>query len=260
MSVFQGQSGPINYKLEGTGPSIALVHGVGADLESWDGVVEALRSKYRLLRHDLRGHGASAKVKGRYELDDFVGDLAELLDHLEIGRTHLAGFSLGGIIAQGFALEHAARLDRLVLISAIAGRTQAERDRMTARAKVLREGGGSAHVDSALNRWFTDEFLANNRDLVEKRLERGRSNDPECYRAAYRVLAETDLADELHRIDVPTLVMTGEFDVGSTPRMSRLMADRIPDSKLHILNGLKHSVLIEAPDLIATRMDEFLAA
>ena len=148
MSVFQGQSGPINYALEGSGPTIALVHGVGADLESWDGVVAALGSKYRLLRHDLRGHGASAKVKGRYELDDFVGDLMELLDHLEIARTHLAGFSLGGIIAQGFALEHAARLDRLVLISAIAGRTQEERDRMTARAKVLREGGGSAHVNA----------------------------------------------------------------------------------------------------------------
>lgn len=259
MSVFQAQSGPITYRLEGEGPSIALVHGVGADLESWDGVVAALSPRYRLLRYDLRGHGASAKVKGRYELDDFVGDLTELLDHLEIARTHLAGFSLGGIIAQGFALDHAARLDRLALISAIAGRTDEERARVEARAKVLREGGGSVHVDAALSRWFTDEFLENNRDLVEKRLERGRNNDPDCYASAYRVLAETDLADELHRIDLPTLVMTGEFDVGSTPRMSRLMAERIPDSELHILDGLKHSVLIEAPELIATKIDTFLS-
>jgi len=259
MAKFHSVVGQVNYKIEGDGHWLTLIHGVGADLESWDGVVDALRGDYRLLRYDLRGHGDSAKLPGPYSLDDFIDDLAGLLDHLEIAKTHLAGFSLGGIIAQGFALAHPDRLDRLALVSAIAGRTEEERLKVLARAKALNQEGGSSFVSASVKRWFTDDFIANNADLIEKRLARGRTNDPDCYRAAYRVLAESDLADELHKITAPTLVMTGEFDIGSNPRMSRLMAERIPDSRLHIMAGLKHSVLIEAPDLVAAQIGALLA-
>ena len=70
------------------------------------------------------------------------------------------------------------------------------------------------------------------------------------------MLAENDLADDLHKIGAPTLVMTGEFDIGSTPRMAELMARRIPDASLVILPELKHSVLLEAPERVA---DEIIA-
>ena len=83
-------------------------------------------------------------------------------------------------------------------------------------------------------------------------------NDPRCYAAAYRVLATTDLAGELGRIRTPTLIVTGEGDVGSSPRMARLMHDRIPGSRLQILPGLRHSLLIEAPELVARLVEEFL--
>lgn len=250
----------MQYALEGAGPPLTLIHGVGADLESWDGVVAALGDGFQILRYDLRGHGRSAKVRGRYELDDFVDDLAQLLNHLKIGRTHLIGFSLGGIIAQGFALAHPQMIDRLALVSAVAGRTAEERTIVQKRYRALGEKGGSSHVTASLNRWFTDEFIEANRELLEQRLARGRTTDRECYAAAYRVLAECDLGDELHNIAAPTLVMTGEHDQGSNPRMSRLMAERIPNSELHILDRLKHSILVEAPDLVAEKLGTFLRA
>ena len=258
MAVYDAPAGPVHYALEGSGPMVTLIHGVGSDLESWDGVVTAMGPGYRILRYDLRGHGRSARIRGRYEIGDFVADLAGLLDHLKIARTHLVGFSLGGIIAQGFALAHADRIERLALVSAVAGRTPEERDTVMQRYRALGEGGGSSHVSASLSRWFTDEFIAANRDLIEQRLARGRTTDPECYAAAYRVLAECDLGDELHAITAPTLVMTGEHDQGSNARMSRLMAERIPDSRLHILDRLKHSILVEAPDVVAEKLVSFL--
>lgn len=249
----------IHYELEGSGPCLTLVHGVGSCLGSWDGVIAALGPGYRFLRYDLRGHGRSARLPGPYRLDDFVDDLRRLLDHLEIARTHLAGFSLGGLIAQAFALAEPHRVGKLVLISTVAGRTADERERVRQRARTLAEQGAATHLAEAVERWFTADFIARRPEVLEERRRRSLDNDPDCYAAAYRVLAESDLAARLPEVAVPTLVMTGEHDAGSTPRMARLIAERIPDCRLHILPGLKHSVLIEAPDRTGRAMTDFLA-
>ena len=82
-------------------------------------------------------------------------------------------------------------------------------------------------------------------------------NDPHCYAAAYRVLADYDLIDDLHRISHPALLMTGELDTGSTPRMSMSMAERMPRARFLLLPGLKHSVLLEAPALVAGHLHDF---
>lgn len=247
-----------NVRIEGDGPPVTLIHGVGSYLESWDGVIAAIGGGYRFLRYDLRGHGASPKPPGPYTLDNFVTDLATLLDAQGIEATHLVGFSLGGLIAQGFALAHPDRLRSLTLISTVAGRTDAEKAAVQKRAATLAEKGASTHLTEAVDRWFTTDFIASRPDVLEERRRRSLNNDPDCYAAAYRVLAEYDLADRLPEIATPTLVMTGENDVGSTPRMAGLIADRVPDSRLHIFPRLKHSVLLEAPDQVAAQMKPFL--
>ena len=86
----------LNYRDEGSGAPVLFVHGVGASLDSWDGVISHLSDPHRFIRHDLRGHGHSAHTPGPYLLDDFVADSIALLDHLEIEKVALAGFSLGG--------------------------------------------------------------------------------------------------------------------------------------------------------------------
>jgi pimeloyl-ACP methyl ester carboxylesterase len=93
---------------------------------------------------------------------------------------------------------------------------------------------------------------------VQARLEALKANDPGGYLNAYRVFGLGDLAHELHKIQCPTLVMTGEFDPGSNVRMAELMHQQIAGSKLEILPALRHSVLVEAPQLVAQRLDEFL--
>lgn len=261
-TVLEGTFRDTRYTLEGAaegeGPWLTLVHGVGSYLESWDGVIAALGSGYRVLRYDLRGHGQSAKLPGPYSLDDFVGDLSALLDHLGVARTLLAGFSLGGLIAQGLALEEPERLEKLILISTVAGRTQEEKERVRRRARTLAESGAVAHLSEAVERWFTDDFIARHPEVLAERRRRSMANDPACYAAAYRVLAESDLADRLPTITTPTLVMTGEHDIGSTPRMAAVIAERVPDCRLHVFPRLKHSILLEAPDQVAAQIKSFL--
>jgi len=248
----------LRYRIDGDGPWLALVHGVGNRLEVWDGVIAALGAGWRILRYDMRGHGLSDKPEGPYTLADFVADLDGLLAAHRIERCHLAGFSLGGLVAQGMALAQGARLDRLILLSTVAGRTAQERARVATRLALVEAGDASVYFESSVARWYTDEFRARHPEIIAEQAARHRENDPKAYAAAYRVLAESDLAERLHEIRAPTLIATGEHDQGSNVRMARLMHERIEGSELVILPGLRHSVLIEAPERVAAMMGSFL--
>jgi pimeloyl-ACP methyl ester carboxylesterase len=237
---------------------MVLVHGDGADLQSWDGVIKNLASDYECLTYDLRGHGNSAKGAGPYSLDMFVENLRSITEEVGWHRFDLVGFSLGGLIAQGFSLAHPEKVRTLTIVSSVSGRTPEESARVMARANTLATSGVTEHLANSVERWFTDEFSQANPEVVQGRIARSLTNDPTCYAAAYRVLAESDLVDQLHQIPVPTLVMTGEKDGGSTPRMAQLMATRIPNARCVIFPRLKHSVLLESPALVATEIVAFL--
>ncbi|WP_186146164.1 alpha/beta fold hydrolase [Burkholderia gladioli] len=247
------------YRLQGEGPrELVCIHGVGSYLEAWQGAINALGGGFRVLSFDLRGHGRSERVKGRYEIDDFVGDVLALADHAGFARFDLAGFSLGGLIAQRLALTHPARLRRLVLLATVAGRTAEERARVAERLAALQAGERGAHYDASLSRWLTEDFQARHPALVDELRRRNARNDPDCYAAAYRVLAQTDFGGLIDQIAMPTLIATGECDAGSNPRMARYMHERIPDSRLAILPNLRHSLLNEAPEQVAALMRAFL--
>src|ERR1041385_7835775 len=117
------QQPTINYVVSGRGPHVTLVHGVGANLKSWDEVAARLESRFAAVRLDLRGHGKSSAIVGPCSLDDLASDVVHVWDDLNIRKSHLAGFSLGGLIAQSLALTHPERIDRLAILSAVAGRT-----------------------------------------------------------------------------------------------------------------------------------------
>jgi 3-oxoadipate enol-lactonase len=246
------------YQMEGSGPPVMLIHGVGADGRNWDAIAPVLAVRYTVLRLDLRGHGRSGHIVGPLALDDFARDVVDVLDAAGVTRAHVVGFSLGGMIAQALGLDHAARVDRLVLLSAVAGRTEQERTRVRERLEILRTQGIAAITGAAQDRWFTAGFIAAHPEFVRKRIEELKANHPGSYAAAYTVFSTSDLGERLGGIVAPTLVVTGEFDVGSNTRMARFMHEVIEGSELRILPGLKHSVLVEAPEVIAEMVGEFL--
>jgi 3-oxoadipate enol-lactonase len=247
------------YQVEGQGSPVVLIHGVGADGSSWDEIAPALISGFTVVRLDLRGHGRSGPVDGVLALEDFARDVLDVLDAAGAARAHVVGFSLGGMIAQALALDYAARVDRLVLLSAVAGRTEQERARVRDRLQILRTQGIGAITGAAQDRWFTSGFIERHPDLVRERMEQLQRNHAPSYAAAYTVFSTSDLGERLHDIRTPTLVATGEHDVGSNTRMARFMQAQIPGAELLILPELKHSVLVEAPEAIAAMLLEFLA-
>ena len=256
---YGGQRIRTRYRIEGSGPDLVLIHGVSDRLESWDGIVERLEDRYRLIRYDLRGHGETDKPVGPYSLDDFADDLAELTTYLRLERFHLAGYSLGGLIAQRFSLRNMFRIDHLVLLSTVAGRNEVEKARVEERLRAVEQGDLDTHFEKSIARWFTDDFIRRNPDLVKRYSAQNSGGDQAGVRAAYRVLCTSDLIDELPKLKVPTLIVTGEHDIGSNPRMANNMHKAIAGSRMTILPHLKHSILIEAPETFAGLVADFLA-
>lgn len=249
----------IRYLVQGAGPPLTLIHGVGANLESWDGVAARLAPHFTVVRFDLRGHGRSGLIE-TCSMDDFVADVGALLDELGLATTDLAGFSLGGLIAQHFAARYPDRVRRLALLSTVAERTAEERTRVLQRADLLREQGIAAVVAAASDRWFSPAFKAAHPERVAQRLAELVANDHHSYAAAYRVFGEADAGLRPEAIRQPTLIVTGEHDQGSSPRMARFLHDHIQGSQLHILPGLRHSLLLEIPDQIAALLLDFFEA
>jgi len=245
----------VDSPLNGRTP-VVLVHGVGSNCSAWSDVVAELAPNFPVLRYDLRGHGKSPLRERPYTLEAFVDDHLEVMRRYNVRQSYLVGFSLGGLIAQAIALRAPELVRRLVVIGAVAGRTGEERRRALDRLEALRADGAD---NTNAKRWFTTEFLREHPDRVAANLTRQAQADPDGYVAAYEVLATNDLAAELHRVQAPTLAMTGEFDVGSPPHMTETIAARVPDGRAVILRGYKHAVLDEIPQFVAARIGGFLS-
>jgi (E)-2-((N-methylformamido)methylene)succinate hydrolase len=250
----------LHHELSGTGAPLVVIHGVGSQADDWSRVLPYLTGDFAVLRFDLRGHGRSSAPPGPYHIDDFVDDLVALMDKVGFARAHIAGFSLGGLVAQAFALRCPERVDRLVLISTVAGRTQAERERVVGRLEFIANSHPADYFEQSVERWFTPAFREANPEIIANRKATVTAMEQQAYASAYHALAHTDLGDKLAEICADTLVITGADDLGSNPRMARFMATTIPGARLQILDGLRHSILLEAPQTVGPMLRQFLLA
>ena len=237
------------YRRQGSGPPLALVHGLGLNRAMWQWQLPALVPHFDVITYDLLGHGDSSKPAGVPDLTLFSEQLLRLMDRCEIERAALAGFSLGGMILRRFALDHPDRLSALAILHSAHDRTPAEREAILQRVRQVEEAGPSSTAGAALERWFTADFRAENPGTMALIREWIMRNDPAVYPGVYRVLAEGDaeIAADIDRISVPTLVMTGGDDFGNSAEMAKNMAARIPGAREVILPGLRHMALAESP-------------
>ena len=235
-----------------------MVHGVGGDSGNWDGVVAALPPRFRAIRLDLSGHGRSGLIEAPCSVQDFARDVTDVMDALGVRAAAIAGFSLGGLIAQAIALESPSRVTKLALIATVAGRTPEEQARSAARIEVVREKGLAFIAAGNREFWFSDGFRRDHPEVVEARVRQFMACDPASYLHAFAVFAKGDFVARLQEIRSPTLVVAGEFDPAATARMARLMHERIAGSRLEILAGMRHAVLIECPERVAGLLADFL--
>ena len=257
----RGNSNGTSYRLSGEGPPIVLVHGVGMDLDMWDPVASRLEAGHRVLRYDMLGHGQSEKPPGPYSLADFVEQVAALTLALHLEAFDLVGFSMGAMVAQAYAAANPGQVRRLVLLSAVYERSPEESAAVRARARNLTRQSYVASIEEAIERWFTPAFRQRNPLAIAWVRRRMQANDLAAYAACYDVFARADreLSGLLPRIAAPTLAMTGAEDRRSTPAMSLALAGKLRRGKSLIVEGRRHLLPLEVPELVASAIEAFLS-
>jgi 3-oxoadipate enol-lactonase len=259
MSVIRA-SGAIQsaFSVEGSGPPLILIHGIGASRHSWDGLIRHLRSEFRCISYDLRGHGLSPRPTPPYTLDDLVEDLEALRRELHLERAHVAGHSLGGMIGPAYARRYPDRVLSVGLYSTAAFRTMDDRAKVRGVVAAMRSKGIPQVLETLKERWFTPEFAARAPEVVERRMRQVIDTDRDVFLSVFDIYAETEMAPWIHEVRHPSLVLTGENDAGCSPRLNRQLAEALPQARLVILPQLRHAILLEAPQAVALPVLAFL--
>ena len=248
------------YAQEGSGPPLFLIHGIGAARDAWRFLLPKLTRHFTVVTYDLRGHGSSPLPQGPFGLDELVADLERLRVRTDFERAHFAGHSLGGMIGPAYARKHPERVLSLGLLSTAAGRSADDSAKVRGVVQAMEDKGIAQVLTTLTDRWFTDGFIAANRDIVERRLEQVIETDPEVFLNVFRIYAGTEMLPWLQEVTARSLVLTGENDGGCNPRLNRLITAALPAAELVILDQVKHAILLEAPDQVSDQLIRFMTA
>lgn len=246
------------YSVEGDGPPLILVHGIGAARNTWAKLLPVLTPHFTVITYDLRGHGASPMPEGEFGLDELVADLERVRERTGFDQVHVAGHSLGGMIGPAYARLYPDRVLSLGLLSTAAFRTEQDSAAVQGVVRAMEDKGIPNILPTLTDRWFTDDFIAINGDVVERRLKQVIGTDADVFLNVFRIYATVEMSPWLHEVMAPSLVLTGENDGGCNPRLNRQIEAALPDAELVILPGYKHSLLLEAGDIVAEHIKEFI--
>jgi pimeloyl-ACP methyl ester carboxylesterase len=262
----------ISYEESGAGTPFVLTHGYTSSLDTWREQVPAFSAKYRVVIYDTRGHGKSTAPSDQEQYSlarDYVADKLALMDHLGIKQAYVGGLSMGGMIAQEFALQHPDRVKALLLFDTGPGMglmrdpaRKAQFDQMrNLMATVARTQGMSAIVDMMRNSPAAKALGISGAtvpDAVRRHVEGMRTMSIDAYLGGAKSMQDwPGTLDRLDQIAVPTLVLAGENDQLLEP--SREIHRRIPRSRFVMLRGSGHGTNMWRGDAFAEQVLAFLA-
>jgi len=249
----------LNYELTGSGPTIALTHGIGGTGEDFAPIVPALAERYRVLTWDVRGFGRSGRPPEGYSITRFAADLAGLLDHVDAEKAVIMGTSMGGTITQRFILDYPEKTLAAVIMSTSSQVNEAGRQRWFDQADTIEREGMAAWVRRSRPPEQTDEYLAQHPEVLEAEERRIRNNpDARVYAQVARAVADYDYTEELKSVRIPTLVLVGSQDKQTPPGGSVIISRAIPGAELHIIEGPGHTLYREAPETVVELVTAFL--
>ena len=247
------------YTVAGSGPPLFLIHGIGAARDAWRLVAPKLTGHFTVITYDLRGHGDSPLPEREFGLDDLVADLERLRVRTGFEQAHFAGHSLGGMIGPAYARRYPGRVLSLGLLSTAAGRSADDSAKVWGVVRAMEDQGIAEVLGTLTARWFTDDFIAANGEVVERRLKQVIETDPGVFMNVFRIYAGTEMMPWLHEVEARSLVLTGENDGGCNPRLNGLIAEALPNAELIVLKDVKHAILLEAPDDISAQLIDFMS-
>ena len=242
-------------------PALLLIHGLGLNKDVWQWQVSELSQDHHVVTYDLYGHGKSSLPPTTPSLRMFAVQAQALSDHLDLGRTTVIGFSLGGMIARRMVQDRPDKVARIIILNSPHQRSDLAQQAILDRVELARDEGSAATVEAALDRWFTPPFRRQNPQLIALVRSWVLDNKTEIYHTVYRLLAEG--IDEITAPDpavrCPALIVTGDQDFGNGPEMSHAIARDIVGAEVRILPGLRHMALAEDPAVVSQAILSFLA-
>jgi 3-oxoadipate enol-lactonase len=251
-------TGEFNVVIEGAddAPAVLLSNSLGTNLQMWDDQAEALKTRFRVIRYDSRGHGGSTTDEGPYSIEQLGRDALAILDALKVPKAHYVGLSMGGMVGMWLLTNAPERIGRAVLANT--GAHMGGPDLWNTRIRTAKTDGMAALTASTIDRWFTREFQESAPQAVERIAQMVRATSPEGYAACCAAIRDMDQRESIRGITNPVLVIVGKSDPATPPTMGGLIADHITGARILALDAA-HLSNIEASNAFNRALLSFLS-
>ena len=237
-------------------PTTIFIHGVGLDNTMWYPQKKYFHDQ-SVLFYDLLNHGQSNGGFKDLSFDIYRNQLLNLINELQLEKINIVGFSIGALIAQHFTEKFYDKVNKLVLIGSVYQRTDKQIETVQKRYNEVLNGA-SITIDS-IKRWFSETYLNNNPQVYDFFYNLLKKKKDEDFLPAYKLFVNSDkYSINYCNFKMPSLIMTGENEVGSTPLMSEGISKEIKNSDLYIIKNAKHGATIEQADVVNEKLNKFL--
>ncbi|WOD37470.1 alpha/beta hydrolase [Nodosilinea sp. E11] len=240
----------INYKIQGQGETLLMIVGLSFSLLDWGiKLPDLLSQHYKVILFDNRDAGETSCSPYPYSLAQMASDAAGLLDAIGEPKAHVFGVSMGGMIAQYFALDHADKLNKLILGCTMAGGSCSQTGDI-----------GSFFGDDLLKLLFTTDFIRHNQADLDLFLQATKPyhSTGEALLRQLNAMSSHDTCNAVGKIVAPTLVITGDRDRVIPPENSAFLAQNIPNAQQEIIKDAAHAFSFSHPLATATTIINFL--
>jgi pimeloyl-ACP methyl ester carboxylesterase len=251
------------YEIAGSGDPIVLVHGNFGDRRYYDGQFEAFAKSYRVLRYDVRGYGKSMLPVTGIPYSDHE-DLKALMEHLDIPRAHIAGSSMGSVIAVDFVLAYPEMCSSVIAIGPwVNGYSSPATQSFFQEIQTIRTAGQKGGPAAALEKlvqaqwWYPEKVPPLTMDSIKEICSDYSfwhfiNSDP-------RQFVDPPAVQQLDRIRVPVLIITAQYDSEACREIADLMDADIPDSRKIDMDGATHMMQMEKPEEFNKAVLDFLS-
>ena len=257
MSKIKKQNTVLNYVFDDfkKEQTVVFSNSLGTDLSMWDKQIELIGTEFNILRYDTRGHGKSEVVEGEYSIEMLGNDVLDLLDNLKIEKVIFCGLSIGGLTGQWLGIHAPERLNKLILCNTAV--KIGNNEGWNTRIETVQKNGLESIVSATQERWFTPKFVTQNKTEVDSVLATFVQTPLAGYISCCAAVRDADFSDDVFKISVPTLIISGTKDLVTTVRDGYLLMEKIPNSLLAPLKAA-HISNIGKPNDFTKLLIEFI--
>lgn len=240
------------------GTPIVFVHALGLDLTYWDQQIEALCDEFDVMAFDLPGHGQSIGDPSGWTIQQATRVLAEVVRSTGASNAHVVGLSVGSMLAQSLAVQEPSLVCSLTLIGSATTFTPDARTFLSSLSELTEAQGMQGIVQSSMPYWFSERTRSRRPDIIDRTAKTLLRADPGVHAAMWRMVSIFDMADSIHQITCPVLILVGDDDASTPIASSQVIASLIPGSEMHIVQGGGHMLPLEKPFAVSEHLARFV--